>query len=377
MRFSEVIGHEEAKTRLRTAADTGRIPHAILLHGPSGIGKTRLARAFAQYINCTERREGDSCGKCPACIQTASLNNPDVHYVYPILNKRSSSPLSSDYAEEWKEMLKQYSYMSPEQWQIMIDAGNSQPQIYVDESAEIIRISSLSTYGARYKIFIVWLPEKMNVSTANKLLKVIEEPFEDTLFIFVSNNPGAIIPTINSRLQHVELNPLPSSEIIDFLVGKGKSYEEAEALAKIARGNMNLASQLAERGNENEEFANIFIDVMRAAYSRNVTALRIYADNFAAFGREKSMRLLLYFNRMLRESFISNFKMPVLNAMTPAESTFVGKFGPFINADNIERLSAAVDDAYTDVSRNANQKIVWFDLMLIITQLIRKPKTPT
>lgn len=377
MRFSEVIGHEEAKTRLRTAADTGRIPHAILLHGPSGIGKTRLARAFAQYINCTDRREGDSCGKCPACIQTASLNNPDVHYVYPILNKRSSSPLSSDYAEEWKEMLKQYSYMSPEQWQIMIDAGNSQPQIYVDESAEIIRISSLSTYGARYKIFIVWLPEKMNVSTANKLLKVIEEPFEDTLFIFVSNNPGAIIPTINSRLQHVELNPLPSSEIIDFLVGKGKSYEEAEALAKIARGNMNLASQLAERGNENEEFANIFIEVMRAAYSRNVTAMRTYADNFAAFGREKSMRLLIYFNRMLRESFISNFKMPVLNAMTPAESTFVGKFGPFINADNIERLSAAVDDAYTDVSRNANQKIVWFDLMLIITQLIRKPKTPT
>lgn len=374
MKFSEVIGHEDAKARLRQAADSGRIPHAILLHGPSGIGKMRLARAFAQYVNCTGRHDGDSCGRCPACQQTATLNNPDIHYIYPVLKKRSDHPLSSDYAEEWKKMIADHSYMSPEQWQEEIDAGNQQPQIYVDESAEIIRQSSLSTYGAQYKIFIVWLPEKMNVSASNKLLKVIEEPFEDTIFIFVSNNPGAIIPTINSRLQHIELDPLPSSEILNYLVGKGKTYEEAEALSKIARGNMNKASELAENGNESEEFARLFIDVMRSAYSRNIAALRTYADNFAAFGREKSMRLLIYFNRMLRESFISNLKIAGLNAMTPGETTFVEKFGPFINADNIERLMTAVDEAYTDITRNANQKIVWFDLMLLVTQYIRKPK---
>lgn len=374
MKFSDVTGHESAKERLRHAADSGRIPHAILLHGPSGIGKLRLARAFAQYVNCTNHKDGDSCGVCPACRQTAALNNPDIHYVYPVLNKRSSTPLSSDYAEEWKRMLENNSYMSPEQWQIEIEAGNAQPQIYVDESAEIIRLSSLSTYGAKYKIFIVWLPEKMNVSTANKLLKVIEEPFEDTIFIFVSNNPGAIIPTINSRLQHIQLDPLPSADIIEFLVKKGKSYEEATNLAKIARGNMNKAEELAENGNESEEFASIFIEVMRACYSRNITTLRLFSDSFAAYGREKSMRLLTYFNRMIRESFISNLHIPTLNAMTQDEGVFVSKFGPFINAINVERMMGAVDDAYGDITRNANQKIVWFDLFLIITQLIRKPK---
>lgn len=374
MKFSDIIGHEKAKERLRAAVDSARLPHAILLHGPSGVGKTRLARALAQYVNCTGRAGGDSCGQCPACRQTEALNNPDIHYIYPVVKKPSTDkPVSTDFSDEWKKMLEQHSYMPMEAWLDLLDAGNSQPQIYVYESQEIIRTASLSAFGSKYKIFLIWLPEKMNIDTANKLLKAIEEPYGDTLFILVSNNPGAIIPTINSRLQKIELEPLPSSDIVDFLVSKGKTFEEASSLARIAGGNMNKASALAERGGETDEFPSLFIDVMRCCYARKITNLRNHADNFASFGREKSLRLLLYFSRMIRESFISNLRIPALSAMTENEESFVAKFGPFINAANTELLMKEIDDAYNDIMRNANQKIVWFDLFLTLTRLIRKP----
>ena len=372
MKFGDIIGHDEVKKHLISLAESGRIPHAILLHGPSGIGKMKLARAFAQYINCHNHKGNDSCGVCPNCIQTASLNNPDIHYIYPILKKKSDHPVSSDYAPEWRTMIEENPYMSLEKWFEILDAGNAQPIIYVSESDEIIRISSLSTYGSRYKIFIVWLPEKMNLDTSNKLLKILEEPYEDTLFVFVSNNPGAIIPTINSRLQHIRVDSLPEQEIINYIESRGKSHEEAVGLAKIAQGNMIKASELSDYGGEMEEFSANFMDLMRNCYARKLPELRAQAEKFASFGREKSLRFLQYIGRMLRESFISNLKISSLSAMTPVENSFTQKFGPFINASNIQQIAGAVDNASEDILHNGNQKIIWFDLLLIITQHIRK-----
>ena len=372
MQFRDIIGHKEAIARLRAMADRRQLPHALLFHGPSGVGKTAVARAFIQYLYCTARHDGDSCGRCPECLQTSKLNNPDVHYIFPVLkNARHPRGLSEEYSEEWAEMLEKYPYMPAEKWLQIIDAGNSVPKIYVDESKELLRMSSLSSYGNGYKIFMIWEPEKMNPETANKLLKVIEEPFSDTLFILVSNNPGALMPTIRSRLQAIEFTPLPDSEITEYLVRNGKTLEEAQSLARIAKGNMNRASQLALEGGEPEEFRNAFIGVMRACYARKMTELKAYADTFAAYGREKSVRLLDYFARMVRESFISNLRCKALEAMTPEEESFVARFGPFINEANVAEMEREIDEARNDITRNANQKIVFFDFLISLTRLIR------
>lgn len=371
MQFRDITGHKDEIKKLTALVDSGKIPHALLLHGPSGVGKTAVARAFVQYIGCTDRRDGDSCGRCPACLQTARLNNPDVHYIYPVVKGDFSVQLSANFIDEWKEYIEKYPYMPTEQWLEMINAGNSRPSILVPESEEIIRQASLSSYGDGLKTFFVWLPEKLNPAAANKLLKVIEEPFDDTLFVLVSNNPGEIISTIRSRLQDVEFKPLADADISGYLMTRGKSAEEAASLARIARGNMNKAFMLMENDGEMAQFRSDFIAVMRACYARKMTELRSYAETFAAYGREKSMRLLDYFARMIRESFISNLRCAPLESMTPEEKAFVAKFGPFINSANVEDMAREVDRAREDISRNANQKIVWFDLFIEFTRLIR------
>lgn len=372
MRFKDITGHKEEIAKLRAMVNSGRIPHAILLHGPSGIGKMSVARAFIQYVFCINRQDGDSCGKCPSCMQTSKHNNPDVHYVYPVIKKSSPSRiLSSDYWEEWLEMLSKHPYMAPDKWLKILDAGNSRPLIYVKESEEILRQSSLSSYGNGFKVFVVWLPEKMNIEAANKLLKIIEEPFNDTLFILVSNNPSELLPTIRSRLQSVEFKALPEEEILKFIMQRGKSQDEALSLAKIAGGNMNTLATLMDKDGELTEFRTDFIEVMRACYTRKMPMLKKYADKFAAYGREKSLRLLEYFSRMIRESFISNLKCHSIENMTQEEKQFVSRFGPFINATNVEDMMREVDRTSDDISKNANQKIVWFDFFIECTRLIR------
>lgn len=370
MKFNDLPGHSGEKSKLASMADSGKLPHAILLHGPSGVGKMQCARAFVQYLFCTDRSGGDSCGRCPACLQTAKLNNPDVHYVFPIV-KKDKADLSSNFTEEWKEFIDHHPYMPPEEWLDLIEAGNSRPMIHVTESEEILRQSSLSAYADGYKVFVIWQPEKMNADAANRLLKVIEEPFSDTLFILVSNSPGEILPTIRSRLQDVEFKALEPAEMTDWFRRHGKTTEEAVMLAKISKGNMNRALLLVDRESEFGDFTRDFMGIMRAAYARKMPELKNYADTFASYGREKSLRLLDYIARMLRESFISNLKCSYLEQMTEEERNFVARFGPFINASNVEEICRETDRARDDISRNANQKIVWFDFLIELTRLIR------
>lgn len=376
MRFKDITGHKEIIGSLRSLADSGRLPHAFLFTGISGVGKHRSARAFAQYIHCRNRQNGDACGVCPSCLQHQKHNNPDLHFIYPIL-KKDGALISKDLIEPWHEMLDNYSYMPPEKWNDLIKAGNSQPVIYVDESEDILQRASLSAFQEEYKIFIIWLPEKLRAEAANKLLKVIEEPFEDTIFILVSNNDSGILPTILSRTQRYNFKPLSEDEIHGLLRQNGVEDTIAGDAARIAGGSLQKADEIACHPEELMEFSNLFKDVMRAAYALNAKRLKELSENIAAFGREKIIRFLAYCGRMIRENYIYNFNLPPLVLMTKDESEFSSRFAPFIHDGNVEQLSEEIARASQDIERNGNSKIVLFDLMLLLSRLVRKPKVNT
>lgn len=374
MKFSDIAGHSETIEALKSMADAGKIPHAILLSGISGIGKFRLARAFSQYIHCHNHVNGDSCGICPSCIQHQNLNNPDIHFVYPIV-KRDGVQISKDLIDKWKEMLENWSYMPPEKWNETIQAGNSQPAIYVTESEALIARAALSAYQENFKIFLIWLPEKMRPEAANKLLKLIEEPYDDTLFILVSNDDSKILPTIFSRTQRFHLLPLSYENISSYLISKrGVSENIAEAASKISEGSMGKAEELACHPEELLEFSSMFKETMRMAYALRAKRLKSLSEEMASMGREKLLRFLAYCGRMVRENFIYNLHIPQISLLTPEEEEFSLNFSPFIHEGNVEKLSEDISKAAADIERNANAKIVLFDLMLLLSQSVRTPK---
>lgn len=373
MKFSDIIGHQEQIDALRSLVDMDRIPHALLLSGPAGIGKLALARAFAQYIHCTNKTNGDACGKCPACLQHQSLNNADMHFAFPIIKKASPKmTISDDYMPQWREFIAEAPYASYEKWLETLDAGNSQPQIYVEESANILHKMNLSNFSAKYKIMLIWLPEKLREEAANKLLKIIEEPFGDTKFILVSNEPQAILSTIFSRTQRINLKKLTVAQISGFLTSSiGIDAAMADEIARISNGNINNAIANVSLSTESEMFREMFQEVMRKAYSRDVRYLKDWSDKIAGMGREKERRFLSYCSRMIRENFIYNFKIPQINYLNTEEQKFSSRFAPFINERNVEKIITEIDKAESDIARNANAKIVLFDFCLKLMYYIK------
>lgn len=376
MKFSDIPGHEEAKRSLRAMAESGRVAHAVMLSGRSGIGKMELARAFAQYLHCASPENGEPCGRCSACLQHQSFNSPDLHFVYPV-KKIKGKGLSSMFSEQWKEMLTDWPLMPLERWLEIIEAGNVQPQIYVEESQEIIDTAYLSPYREKLKIFIIWLPELFRAETANKLLKIIEEPFPDTVFILVSNDDSQVLPTIASRTRRINLRPLDSDVLATHLMGKGVSRAMAEEVARLSEGSLSRAEQIALAPDELREFGEAFRGVMRSSYGARMTQLKTLCENTAGYGRRKLMRFLDYCADMMRENFIYNLRMPEINLLTEEERAFSSRFAPFIHEQNVEELCEEISRARTDIERNGNAKIVMFDLGLMFATLLRRPKNKT
>ena len=375
MKFKDITGHKEIICALRNLTDSEKIPHAFLFSGISGIGKHRLARAFAQYIHCKNPKDGDSCGECPSCLQHQKHNNPDLHFIYPVVKREKEGiKISKDVIDLWREMMDENSYLPPEKWNDLIKAGNSQPAIYVDESEQILATASLSAFQEKFKIFIIWLPEKLRPEAANKLLKVIEEPFEDTIFILVSNNDSKILPTIQSRTQRFNFKPLSETDIKNLLLKEGVSPELAVEASRIAEGSLQKADEIACHPEELLEFSDLFKEMMRSAYALRAKSLKDLSESIASFGREKIMRFLNYCGRMIRENYIYNYNLPGLVMMTPDEAAFASRFAPFIHDDNVEQISEEIRRAYQDIERNGNSKIVLFDFFLLLSRLVRKPK---
>lgn len=373
MKFSDVPGHENAKRRLRDMMDSGRLPHALLLEGPAGIGKFMLARAATQYLHCTDRHDGDSCGVCPSCLQHQSFNHIDTIFSFPVVKTSSAAPVSEDYIDVWRQFLRDYPFMDTASWLRLLGNENAQPMIYVGESESLKSSLAYTSHGKCPKVVLMWLPERLQEAAANKLLKLIEEPLGDTMFIMVSNNPQAIMPTIYSRLQRISMQRLPDEIVCSRIETRyGLSHEDAMALAHIAEGSMIKAQELAGRNKETAMWLNLFITLMREAYQRHVLQLKEWSADVAALGREKAMAFIDYSARLVRENFIYNLHVPQLNYMTHGESDFSRKFSPYINEVNVEAIIKELDDARRDIAGNGAAKIVLFDMAVHMILLIKQ-----
>lgn len=374
MLFKDIVGQTEVKKRLKASVSEGFIPHAQLFCGQEGVGKFPMALAYAQYLNCENPTEDEPCGTCPSCVKYKHLAHPDLHFVFPIVKKASKKKeVCDDYLTEWREFVNERTYFNLNQWLTFIDAENSQGLIYAKESDEIIRKLNLRIYEARYKVMIIWLPEKMHESCANKLLKIIEEPSPNTVFLLVSDAPDFIINTIQSRCQRVNI---PAIENCDVSKALADNYhlepDTAENVAHLARGSYLKALETISLDEENKYYFNLFIQMMRASYARDIKQIKQIGVDLASIGRERQKNYLIYAQRMIREYFVSNFHNPQMIYLNQEENSFGTRFSPFINERNIEDFMTELALAERHIEQNVNAKMVFFDLCLKITMLLKR-----
>ena len=374
MFFKDVIGQEEAKQRLIREAKKGKIAHARLFCGPEGIGKLPLAIAYARYLSCNNPGEKDACGICPSCVKFNKLAHPDLHFVFPVIKKKSKDTVSDDFITEWRELLSQTPYFNLNIWLEEMGAENQQAQIYVKESDEIIRKLSLKSSQGGYKIMIIWLPEKMNVECSNKLLKLLEEPPSQTIFLLVSEEPDMLLTTIQSRTQRFALYGIEEKYITERLKNQyGLQEKDAISIGHRSEGNFLKALECIHLSEENKLFFDLFVSLMRLSYQRKIREMKQWSETLAAMGREKQKHFLSYCQRLVRENFISNFQDPSLNFMNEEEQNFSKRFAPYINEKNVMGIMDELSEAQRHIEQNVNARMVFFDFSLkMIVLLVQK-----
>ncbi|MCL2562150.1 MAG: DNA polymerase III subunit [Rikenellaceae bacterium] len=390
MKFTDIHGHEELKRRLAAAVDEGRVSHAQLFTGESGTGALPLALAYAQYVNCEARAEGDSCGECASCRKMAELAHPDLHFVFPVnsaTKSGSQKPSSDAFLTQWRALWAETDGIFDEAaWYSTIDIENRQGLITRGEADEVIRKLAFKSFEARYKVVIVWLPEKMRAEAANALLKILEEPWERTLFLLVSAAPEQLLPTIVSRTQHIAVSGVEAEAVERYLLthfgmtcggeaqGLGLTQEEAADIARIAGGDLIEARRLAAAAGDEDvqhDF-ELFAALMRLSYNDRHMELIEWAEGVAAMGREQQKRFLRYAVRMLRENYMLNAGMENITALHGAELDFSRKFSPYIGNHNIEPLVAEMELALLQITRNGNPKMIFTHFALVVSKLIVK-----
>ena len=365
MFFKDVIGQKEIKHRLIQSVKDGYIPHARMISGPEGVGKMALALAYARYLSCTQRSEEDACGVCPSCIKYNKLSHPDLHFVYPIVkNDKKKKEICDDYLKEWRQFILQNPYSNLNAWLDYIGAENSQGMIYARESDEIIRKLNLKAYESEYKIMIVWLPEKMHEACANKLLKMIEEPPSNTVFLLVSEDPDRVIGTIQSRTQSLPVPPIDDESMEEVL--------QNQELVHLANGNYLKALELIESNEEIRRQLELFMSIMRNCWKRDVKNMRAEAENFAGLGREKQKAFLSYAGNLIRENFFYRMNIPEINYLNQEEAGFSKNFSPYVNENNVIDLINELALAERHIESNVNPRMVFFDLSMKIAVLIKK-----
>ena len=372
MFFKDVIGQEESKRLLIQEVREDRIPHARLICGPEGTGKMPLAIAYARYICCTNRGEHDACGVCPSCVKFNKLVHPDLHFVFPIVKSaKGKREICDDYLADWREFVLNNPYFSLNHWLTEMEAENSQAIIYAKESDELMK--NLKSSEGGFKITIIWQPEKMHPVCANKLLKLLEEPPAQTLFLLVSEAPDLILPTIISRTQRINIRKIDENDIATALRDK-YSIQPADSLsiAHLANGNFIKAQETIHLNEENKLFFDLFVSLMRLSYQRKIKEMKQWSEQVASMGRERQKSFLQYCQRMIRENFIYNLHRSELNYMSMDEQNFATRFAPFVNERNIFGITHELSEAQIHIEQNVNPRMVFFDFSLKMIVLLKQ-----
>jgi DNA polymerase III subunit delta' len=375
MNFSQIPGQTEIKSRLIRSVREERVSHAQLFAGPEGCGGMALALAYARYVSCENRSESDSCGICKSCVKYEKMIHPDLHFVFPVIKgKKANDPVSDNYIEEWREFVKKSPYFSINDWMDSIEVGNAQGMIFSSEASEIIKKLSLKTFEADYKIMIIWLPEKMHQGTSNKLLKMIEQPPDKTLFLLVSEEPDKVIPTILSRCQMVKIPSFSNNDIAKYLIQRfALTFEKASDISRISNGNIIRAIELSENEDSNRANLDYFKSLMRFAWKRDIISILNWSEEIAATGRENQKNFISFSLRLLRENLMLSLDQLKNNIVFLAgeEAAFSANFHPFINQNNIYPLTEEFNLVFSHIEANGNAKIIFLDLGLKVTRLIR------
>ena len=381
MQFSEILGQEHIKSHLTKSADLGRIPHAQLFVGPEGSGTLPMAIAYAQYIICSNQNAENS-GSNEACnLKFQKTSHPDLHFIYPTVSTEEvkTKPKSIDFITEWRQFLEHNPYGSLFDWYQILGVKNKQGEIRVDDAQEILKSLALKSYEGGYKIMIIWMADKLNIAASNKLLKLLEEPTDRTVFILISENEEDIIQTIRSRCQVLHFNGLSEKVIAEALVSKENiESKTAIKIAHQAQGNFNKALQLLQPDSESVFFEKWFVDWVRAAFRAKGNAAAIqdliqWSEQIAGLGRETQKKFLHFCIEMFRQALLLNYQTTSLVYMEPQVEKFkLENFAPFVNGNNINAIFKELSDAMYHIERNGNPKIILTDLSIKLTRLIHQ-----
>jgi len=374
MLFREVIGQDHIKERLIRSVKEQRVSHALMFTGPEGTGKLALSLAFAQYVSCRNRGENDSCGECPSCRKYAKLIHPDLHFVFPVFTTKSlRKPVSDDFLPKWREMVIKTPYFTLGRWLDFIGNENAQGLIYEAESDAITHKLNLKSFESEFKVMIIWLPEKMHHSCSNKLLKLIEEPPDKTIFLMITEDEESVIPTIRSRVQAINVPYIDKESLRKALSGaEGVSGQIIDDALRMSNGNFINALEYLDPDQDTSYFFEKFQELMRLAFKQDVPGLMDWAEEMASIGRDRQKSFFGSALRLVREYFMMNFNKPDLIYTTLKEREWGEKFARFINERNVIPFSNEFEKGILHISMNGNPRIIFLDTALRMVRLISR-----
>ena len=376
MQFKDVIGQTAVKQRLIQSVRENHVSHAQLFLGPAGSGKLPLALAYAQYILCPNRTETDSCGVCPTCQKMQKLVHPDLHFVVPTATtkKIKSNPESDLFMEEWREYVTQnQGYVDTSSWYTFLDVENKQGYMSVRDAASLLRKLSMKAYEGEYKIAIIWMAEKMRTDTANKLLKLLEEPPEKTVFLLIAEDSEELLATIKSRTALVKIPSIELDAVEAALKDRlGCDAQQAHDAAMISEGNWLNACHSVQESEDRKYFFTTFQQWMRLCFRAAYSEIIDFSANIKTLGREKQKELLDYGLRIIRNSLLFNNNLAQIVMLPEDEKTFNSKFAPFVNPANLAQIAELFEEAIRQIERNGNAQIIFTDVSFKMVGLLKK-----